>query len=265
MKNIKRFAPPVKSIFFVDFLPQTYRELALISKTIFMVKGILVISLLLSGCNGNGEPDQQKDVEQQEKIAKLIVQLGDDEYESREEASNKLEEIGAPALKQLKDALENPDMEIRDRASTAIEVIHENNERLFKRIKALIDRGKVTGEDWKREIEIVKKRFTEQGESVVGFLVEELETNLKYKNVHWIILKIVYEIEDEKAIKRFSAYANNNENRDLQLNAIDLLGEVANDRDTEKVLRDIAEDNFQDPRVKKEAELAADKIKNRID
>jgi hypothetical protein len=57
------------------------------------------------------------------KIARLIRQLGDDDFEVRESASQKLEKLGQPALAALRKALSSEDLEIRRRAVRLIERI----------------------------------------------------------------------------------------------------------------------------------------------
>jgi WD40 repeat protein len=93
---------------------------------------------------------QQKDPDKAEQPAKgavdeqairsLIQQLGDDSYEKREAAQKRLIEIGASARDLLrKAAKENPDAEIRFRASQALQDVGSENcvlERRFDETKA---------------------------------------------------------------------------------------------------------------------------------
>ena len=63
-------------------------------------------------------------LEQPDKVADLIVRLGDDDFENRNSAEARLEEIGAPAMPQLrKAAISSDDAEIRLRSYRLIEVI----------------------------------------------------------------------------------------------------------------------------------------------
>src|SRR5262249_37807248 len=55
------------------------------------------------------------------KIAKLIGQLGDDEYSVREKATTDLVDIGSAARPMLTQALRNRDLEVRRRAGWALE------------------------------------------------------------------------------------------------------------------------------------------------
>src|SRR5262245_31069946 len=62
--------------------------------------------------------------EQEERIARLIKQLGHDEFAKREAASEELEAIGAPALPALrKAAASGPDAETRSRAEQIAQAI----------------------------------------------------------------------------------------------------------------------------------------------
>src|SRR5437763_14929515 len=49
-------------------------------------------------------------------IGRLLKQLGDDEFQKREEATTRLKEIGEPALDALRKALTSNDAEVRCRA-----------------------------------------------------------------------------------------------------------------------------------------------------
>jgi uncharacterized protein (TIGR03067 family) len=62
--------------------------------------------------------------EQAEKIARLIQQLGDDDFEKREAASKELDSIGETAISALRKVVaSSPDAEIRRRAETIIGAI----------------------------------------------------------------------------------------------------------------------------------------------
>jgi membrane-associated protease RseP (regulator of RpoE activity) len=62
-------------------------------------------------------------VEQEKKIAQLITQLGDADWQARDRASAELTQIGKPALPQLVKALEHKDAEIRERAQRIIHTL----------------------------------------------------------------------------------------------------------------------------------------------
>src|SRR4051794_21979826 len=49
-------------------------------------------------------------------VGRLIVQLGDDDFDTREAATARLKEIGEPALAALREALTSDDLEVRTRA-----------------------------------------------------------------------------------------------------------------------------------------------------
>jgi len=56
-----------------------------------------------------------------DEIAKLIKQLGDDNFDVREKAAGRLAEIGKPALPALKEATKSDDVETRQRAKRLVE------------------------------------------------------------------------------------------------------------------------------------------------
>jgi uncharacterized protein (TIGR03067 family) len=58
-----------------------------------------------------------------DRVANLIRQLGDDEFEKREAASKELEAIGAPALDALRKAASHDDSEIRRRAEQILQAV----------------------------------------------------------------------------------------------------------------------------------------------
>ncbi|HVS34583.1 MAG TPA: HEAT repeat domain-containing protein, partial [Gemmataceae bacterium] len=53
-------------------------------------------------------------------VAKLVEQLGDNDFRVREEASRRLKAIGLPALPALRKALTCPDAEVRRRANELV-------------------------------------------------------------------------------------------------------------------------------------------------
>lgn len=73
------------------------------------VWSLLVVSVLFAWISGSQAADKVQ-------IAKLIDQLGSDAYVEREEASKKLDEIGVPALDDLKKAVSSSDAEVQRRA-----------------------------------------------------------------------------------------------------------------------------------------------------
>ncbi len=64
--------------------------------------------------------------DEKKKIAKLVKDLGSDEYATREAASKAIVKFGSKALKQLKAALESKDAEVVQRADAAIKEIGQS-------------------------------------------------------------------------------------------------------------------------------------------
>jgi len=62
----------------------------------------------------------------EDKVRDLIARLGDNSWEVRERSQRELVGIGEPARKQLKEALENKDLEIRNRASSTLIAMGES-------------------------------------------------------------------------------------------------------------------------------------------
>src|SRR5437016_8999028 len=62
------------------------------------------------------------------KIAKLVTQLGSLSYEEREQATQELDTIGAPALEALRDAIKGDDLEVRRRGEELIDRIEKRVE-----------------------------------------------------------------------------------------------------------------------------------------
>jgi hypothetical protein len=56
-------------------------------------------------------------------IDRLVKQLGDEEFDRREAASQRLSRIGEPALTHLRRAERDPDLEVRKRAATLVRLI----------------------------------------------------------------------------------------------------------------------------------------------
>jgi uncharacterized protein (TIGR03067 family) len=80
-----------------------------------VVVGILLVA---QGATLGADSGKKKEAE---KIARLVAQLGDDDFEKREAASKKLDSIGEPAVSALRKAVAtSPDTEIRRRAETII-------------------------------------------------------------------------------------------------------------------------------------------------
>lgn len=69
-----------------------------------------------------GDKADAKAISQSE-IAKLIKDLGDDRWKVRDAATQQLREIGRPAVPALREAVKNPDMEVKVRAKLLLKAI----------------------------------------------------------------------------------------------------------------------------------------------
>src|SRR5262245_45568561 len=63
-----------------------------------------------------GTPEAEEERKNAARIRTAVKQLGDDDYHKREEAAKLLQEIGEPALPDLRGAAASPDLEVRERA-----------------------------------------------------------------------------------------------------------------------------------------------------
>jgi hypothetical protein len=101
---------------------------------------------------------REDDPEMLERIRGAILKLGDEEFEVREEAMAALLDIGVPALKLLRQALESDDEEVKSRAQTLVGKIEET-----------VDEGVDEDEDEAgvpiagEDDEVVTLRFTAKG------------------------------------------------------------------------------------------------------
>jgi sulfur transfer protein SufE len=75
---------------------------------------LLVLSAVASGPLSLIAADSHPPSEEQ--LRQWALQLGDEDYQKREEAQTKLAEAGAAAVPHLKEALKNEDIEVRQRA-----------------------------------------------------------------------------------------------------------------------------------------------------
>ena len=73
-------------------------------------------------------PVEKPDKPDADKIAKLIVQLGSDDFDEREKASADLEAVGDPAYAALHEALKSADEEVRKRAELLVGKIEKRRE-----------------------------------------------------------------------------------------------------------------------------------------
>lgn len=90
-------------------------------RTVTVVCAVVGLAFLAGAEGLGGEPRKESEAG---RVARLIEQLGDDEFDSREEASKALVALGEPALAALrKAAASSTDLEIRRRAKRAVDAI----------------------------------------------------------------------------------------------------------------------------------------------
>jgi len=83
--------------------------------------GVVGILLIAQAATLGADSGKKKEAE---KIARLIEQLGNDDFEKREAASKELDSIGESAISALRKVVaSSPDAEIRRRAETIIGAI----------------------------------------------------------------------------------------------------------------------------------------------
>jgi len=83
---------------------------------------ILILVLILPAiAYAQDKPDNKQSVEK--RIQRLIGQMGNEDYQTREKAHTELFKIGEPALDLLREALKNKDLEVSGRAQELIERI----------------------------------------------------------------------------------------------------------------------------------------------
>ncbi|MEE3054294.1 MAG: hypothetical protein VYB34_11200 [Planctomycetota bacterium] len=120
-----------------------------------------------------------------EKIAKLIQQLGHEEFDLREEASEQLSAIGIPALKALEEAQKSEDEEIKSRAEKIAVKLEDNFEEPDEDDLHLIP---LEGE----EDEVETAEFTIKGQiEEQSFLAKTRYGSLEFKRAD--ILSIVFQ------------------------------------------------------------------------
>jgi hypothetical protein len=138
------------------------------------VRTFVVAAIVLGLAPAAGLLRGDADAEATKRIADLVNQLGDDDYDKREAASKELEAVGEPALVALrKAAADNADLEIRWRAVRSVEAIRYRLDRtdvksvppprgavvLFdgKSLNGWVGRDGKTAAAWK----VYKRGFTE--------------------------------------------------------------------------------------------------------
>ena len=81
-----------------------------------------IVGFLFLAAAGSGLGDSP-DEHMASRVARLVKQLGHDEFEKRQEASQELDAIGEPALDALRKATSHEDAEIRKRATAIVATI----------------------------------------------------------------------------------------------------------------------------------------------
>lgn len=99
-------------------------------------KILLWILILLPACAGLAAAEGEPPTAEQLKL--WASQLGDDDYQKREAAQARLSEAGAAAIPYLKQALENEDLEVRQRAERLLAPLNRD-ERLVEAAEMLGD------------------------------------------------------------------------------------------------------------------------------
>jgi hypothetical protein len=89
---------------------------------------ILLLTLLIGSSGGAALAVAADPAGQQSRIDDLIAQLGSKNYRLREAATKNLDAIGEAALEPLRKAVNNPDMEIADRAASLVTSIEQRAE-----------------------------------------------------------------------------------------------------------------------------------------
>lgn len=98
----------------------------------FIIAGLLAAGFALAAAvaeEGASQPaGEEMPAVNPDEIKALVKQLGDEDYQNRRVAYDKLLEIGRPALEELKKAMESEDAEIRASAQQLIDKIGESPE-----------------------------------------------------------------------------------------------------------------------------------------
>ena len=89
---------------------------------------LLTLGLGLAVLAATAAPVEQPDKPDADKIAKLVAQLGSDNFDEREKASADLETIGDPAYDALRQALKSTDEEVHKRAEILVGKIERRKE-----------------------------------------------------------------------------------------------------------------------------------------
>jgi HEAT repeat protein len=124
-----------------------------------------LLLILLSMLPGRVVPAAEKpEAPAAEQLKTWASQLGDDDYQKREEAQAKLAEAGPAAIPYLKEALKNEDLEVRQRAERLLAPLNRE-EHLTEAAQTLGD------PDWEKvshAIDVLLDRCDEKSENAVA-------------------------------------------------------------------------------------------------
>ena len=81
--------------------------------------------------------EQIPDTGRQARLKALVKQLGDDSFKEREKATEELLKIGKPAVALLRDAINDPDLEIRRRAKDCLSQLEKTGDRVARVVPAI--------------------------------------------------------------------------------------------------------------------------------
>src|SRR5688572_29844468 len=84
-------------------------------RRVFKTVGLFVVVATAFAAPPPADPEEE-DRKTAARVRKAVKQLGDDDFNKREEAAKQLQEIGEPALPDLREAAASPDPEVRERA-----------------------------------------------------------------------------------------------------------------------------------------------------
>jgi hypothetical protein len=129
--------------------------------SLFLSLLFVLVSLLSGRVVPATEKPEAPDAEQ---LKVWASQLGDDDYQKREEAQAKLAEAGSAAIPYLKEALKNEDLEVRQRAEKLLAPLNRE-EHLTQAAQTLGDA------DWEKvthAIDVLLDRCDERSENAVA-------------------------------------------------------------------------------------------------
>jgi hypothetical protein len=109
-------------------------------KRILPLVGLVAVFLCGMAADDKAPPAPAEKIEKQE-IEKLIKQLGSDDFDEREKATQKLAACD-DALPQLREAAKSPDLEAQQRAEKLVrQIVHRQEERALQEMAADVNKG----------------------------------------------------------------------------------------------------------------------------